>query len=56
MKKIIEIFYDYLWNPQKKHLLIHIIDLCNKENILLNQSKILNILTKEEKNDCSIDS
>lgn len=55
MKKIIEIFYDYLWNPQKKHLLIHMVDICKKENILINQSEIFDLLTKEDKNDSAID-
>jgi len=54
MKKIIEIFYEYLANPQKKHNLMHIIEICKKQNILEKQANILQLIIKDQKDDSTV--
>jgi len=54
MKKIVEIFYDYLWNPKKKQNLMYIVEICKRDNILAKQSNILGLLLEKDKNDRNI--
>lgn len=51
MKNIFEIFYDYLWNPQKKHLLLHIIEILDKNKSFVNNKDIFKLLLEEKIND-----
>ena len=51
MKKLIEIFYDYLWNPKKKQNVLEIIELCKKDKILNNHIYIFSKIIEESKDD-----
>jgi hypothetical protein len=51
MKKLIEIFYDYLWNPKKKQNILEIIELCKKDKILNDHIYIFSKIIEESKDD-----
>jgi hypothetical protein len=51
MKNIIEIFYDYLWNPQKKHLLLHIMEILDKNKSFVKKQDIFKLILEEKVND-----
>ena len=55
MKKIIEIFYEYLLNPHQKHILYHIISLSEKSQVLTDKFHIFKLIA-EDKSDDSISS
>ena len=54
MKNILEIFYEYLWNPQKKHLLIHIIEILDNNKTLVKNKDIFKSIFEEKINDSNI--
>lgn len=56
MKKIIEIFYDYLINPQKKQNLLHIISLLEKSQLPSEQFHILKIIAEDTEDDRIVDN
>lgn len=51
MKNIVEIFYEYLWNPKKKHHLLHIIDILKADNWPDQHIKIFEKLVQDKTDD-----
>jgi len=55
MKNIVEIFYEYLWNPKKKHQLLHIIDILKKDKWPDKHIEIFEKLAQDKRYDSNTD-
>lgn len=51
MKNIVEILYEYLWNPKKKHHLLHIIEILKKDKWPDKHIETFEIILQEFQND-----